>query len=69
MAVLGNFGVGTLRARCIILFADVTSLKGTVTSYVTPQHCTCIGHMTFYYKRSADTSMGVLACCSSVRQV
>ena len=30
----------------------------------------CIGHMTFYYKRSADASVGgVLACGSSVHQV
>ena len=33
------------------------------------QHCMCIGHMTFYYKRSADASVGVLACCSSIHQV
>ena len=30
---------------------------------------TCIGHMTFYYKRSTDASVGVLACCSSIHQV
>ena len=44
--------------KCIILFADVTSLKGAVTSYVTSQCCTCIGHVTFYYKRATDTLVG-----------
>ena len=34
------------------------SLNGTVMSYVMSQHSTCIGHMTFYYKRSADTMVG-----------
>ena len=53
----------------VILFADITSLNGAVTSYVMSQHCTCIGHMTFYYKRAAKTSVQVLACCSSIRQV
>ena len=43
-----------LHLKCIILFSDVTSLKGAVTS----QRCTCIGHVTFYYKRSADASVG-----------
>ena len=42
----------------VILFSDVTSLKGAVTSYVMPQHCTCIGHVTFYYKRPASASVG-----------
>ena len=54
--------------KCIILFADVTSLKGTVTSHVTSQCCTCIGHVTFYYKRSANTSVQgsyLLFICSS----
>ena len=71
-AVLGNFGVGVLRAwriRSIIFFADVTSLKGAVTSYVMSQCHTCIGHMTFYYKRAANTSVGVLACCLSICQI
>ena len=52
----------------VILFANVMSLKGTVTSYVMSQHCMCVGHMTFYYKRSVNTSVGVLAC-SSIHQV
>ena len=42
----------------IILFADVTSLKDAVTSYVMSQHRMCIGHVTFYYKRSANASVG-----------
>ena len=41
----------------VILFANVMSLKGAVTSYVMSQHRTCIGHMTFYYKRAANTSV------------
>ena len=61
-AVLGNFGVGMLQAWCIILFADVTSLKGTVTLYVMSQCHTCIGQVTFYYKRAADTSVGSSVC-------
>ena len=59
----------------IILFADMMSLKDAVMSYVTSQQCTCIGNVTFYYKRSADITwwegefIWVLACCSSIRQV
>ena len=53
---LGNFI--WVRFRGIILFADITSLNGTVMSYVTSQHHTCIGHMTFYYKRSTNASVG-----------
>ena len=40
------------------LFSDVTSLMSAVMSYVMSQHCMCIGHMTFYYKRSADALVG-----------
>ena len=43
--------------KCVILFADVMSLNNTVTSYVTSQHCICIGHMTIYYKRATNTSV------------
>ena len=57
-AVLSNFGVGMLQARRVILFANVMSLKGAVTSYVMSQHHTCVGHVTFYYKRAADTLVG-----------
>ena len=61
-AVLGNFRVGAVRLKHIILFADVTSLKGAVMSYVMSQHCTCIGHVTFYYKRAANTSVPMGNC-------
>ena len=46
------------RPKHVILFVNITSLKGTVTSHVTSQHHMCIGHMTFYYKRSTDALMG-----------
>ena len=55
------WGGQALDAACpkhVILFADVTSLKGTVTSYVMSQCCMCTGHMTFHYKRAANTSVG-----------
>ena len=45
------------------------SLKCAVTSYMMSQCYMCIGHMTFYYKRSTNALVGVLACCSSVHQV
>ena len=44
----------TLDAAClkrVILFSNITSLKGDVTSYMTSQHRMCIGQVTFYYKR------------------
>ena len=50
----GGHALDAACPKCVILFADVTSLKGTVMS----QHCMCIGHVTFYYKRSADASVG-----------
>ena len=53
----------------IILFANVTSLNGAMTSYVMSQHHTCIGHATFCYKMAADTSWGVLSCCLTIHQV
>ena len=54
----GGHALDTACSKCIILFANITSLKGAVTSYVTSQHHTCIGHMTFYYKRSTDALWG-----------
>ena len=54
----GGHTLGAVRLKSIISFAEVTSSKGTVMSYVMSQCCTCIGHMTFYYKRSADASVG-----------
>ena len=47
-----------LRPKRVILFLDVMSLMSAVMSYVTSWHCTCIGHVTFYYKRSDDASVG-----------
>ena len=57
------------RPKHIILFSNVTSLKGTVTSYVTSQHHTGISHVTFYYERSTGVGVGVLTCCLSICQV
>ena len=64
----GRCTLDVARPKHIILYADITSLKGAVTSYMTSQHCTCIGHVTFYYKRSANTLVGgacLLFICSS----
>ena len=66
--IWGGGASGTACPKCVILFADVTSLKGAVTSIVTSQCCTCVGHVTFHYKRSTDASMGgscLLFVCSS----
>ena len=68
VAVLGNsvftcFRRGTSEVR--LLFLDVTSSRGTVTSCVTSRHCTCTGHVTFCYKRSADVSFEALLALSS----
>ena len=54
----GGHASDVLCLKRIILFANVTLLKGTVTSYVMSQCCMCIGHVTFYYKRSADAWVG-----------
>ena len=65
---LGGYTSDMVRLKRVILFANVTSLNGTVTSYVTSQCHTCGGHKTFYYKRPADTSVGgsfLLFICSS----
>ena len=53
---------------CHLMFGHYI-FKEAVTSYVMSQCCMCIGHMTFHYKRPANASVGVLACCSSVCQV
>ena len=66
---LGGHASDVAHPKRVILFANVTSLNSAVTSYVTSQHCTCIGHVTFYYKRATDTSVGALACCLSICQV
>ena len=60
-AILGNLGRCTSDAvpsKCIISFVDVTSLNNAVTSYMMSQHCKCVGHMTIYYKRAANASVG-----------
>ena len=46
------------RPKCVILFADVTSLNDAVMSYVMSQHRMCTDHMTIYYKRAANASVG-----------
>ena len=65
---LGGRVLDAVHLKHVILFADVMLLNGTVMSYVISQHCMCIGHMSFYYKRATDTSMGgscLLFICSS----
>ena len=41
----------------IISFVDVRSFNDAMTSYVTSRYCTCIGHVTIYYKRATNTSV------------
>ena len=62
-AVLGNsmftrFGRATSKA--CLLFSDVMLSGGTVMSCVMSRCYTCTGHVTFCYKRSADTSFEAL---------
>ena len=67
-AILGRHASDVVFSKCIILFANVTSLNDAVTSYVTSQHHMCIGHMTIYYKRATNTLVGdscLLFICSS----
>ena len=47
-----------LHLKCIILFVNVTSFNDAVTSYMTSQHCTCIGHVTIYYERAVNILVG-----------
>ena len=58
-AILGRRALDMLHPKCIILFADVTSLNDTVTSYVMSQHCRCIGHVTIYYHFQCMTILGI----------
>ena len=63
VAVLGNSVLthfGHAVSKVHHLFSDITSSGGTVTSCVMLQLCTCTGHMTFCYKRSADASFEAL---------
>ena len=46
------------REAHIIFFVYVTLLNDAVMSYVMSQCRTCIGHMTIYYKRAANASVG-----------
>ena len=50
----------------VILFVDVMSFDDAVTSYMMSQCHTCIGHMTIYYKRAANTLVGGVSVSSSV---
>ena len=62
-AILGNSVFtcfGHAASKALLLFLDVTSSEGAMTSCVTSWHCTCTGHMTFSYKRSADASFRAL---------
>ena len=54
----GGCASDVVHPKRVILFANVTLLKGAVMSYVMSQHCMCIGHVSFYYKRSTDASVG-----------
>ena len=63
----GHFGVFLRKCasdaphlKCVILFVNVTSFNDAVTSYMTSQCHTCIGHVTVYYKRAANTLVGKL---------
>ena len=59
---LGNFMLTCFRhtvSEAHHLFSDVTSSGGTVMSCVMSQHCTYTSHITFCYKRSANTSFKV----------
>ena len=56
--ILGGRASDRAHPKHVILFANVMSFNDAVTSYVMSQHHMCIGHMTFYYKRAANTSVG-----------
>ena len=57
-AILGGHTLDTVHPKHIILFANVTSLNDAEMSYVMSQHCTCIGHVTIYYKRATNALVG-----------
>ena len=71
MAIFGVFlkrhALDVSHLKCIILFVDITSFNNAVMSYVTSQHHTCVGHMTVYYKRATNASVGGVTVSSSVR--
>ena len=63
VAYLGNsmlMRFGHIVSEAHHWFLDVTSSGGAVTSCVTSWHRTCTGHVTFYYKRSANASFEAL---------
>ena len=69
VAVFRQFCVDALWTHCM---RSVTScvwtlhhLGGAVTSCVMSWHCMCTGHMTFCYKRSADTLFEALLALRS----
>ena len=67
-AILGRCALDAVHPKHIILFVNITLLNNAVMSYVTSQHHTCIGHMTIYYKRAVNASVGgscLLFICSS----
>ena len=43
--------------KCVISFVEVTSFNDAMMSYMMSWHCTCIGHMTIYYKKVTNTSI------------
>ena len=62
-AVLGNSVFTCFRrttSEMRLLFLDVMSSGGAVTSCVMSWHCTCTGHMTFSYKKLVDASFEAL---------
>ena len=69
VAVLGNSMVthfGHAASKVRHLFSDVTSSGSTMTSCVTSRHRMCMNHMTFCYKRSANTSFEALLALASL---
>ena len=57
-AILGGRALDMVCPKHIILFANVTLLNDAVTSYVMSQCHTCVGHVTFHYKRATNASVG-----------
>ena len=60
----GRYASDTPHLKHFILFVNVTSFNDAVTSYVTSQHHVCIGHVTVYYKRAMNTSIGGVSVSS-----
>ena len=55
---LGRHASDMAHSKHVILFVNITSFNDAVMSYVMSQCHTCIGHMTIYYKRAANTLVG-----------